>query len=130
MLWNEPVMQGLTRGLDVAALRQKVTANNIANLNTPGFKRSYVLFGEELEKARGKLPLARTDARHYPGRPGETDPRVQKEQHTSRRSDGNNVDLDQEMLDMVTNQLRYNALIQTISGRLAAWRYVINEGRG
>ncbi len=129
MLWNEPVMQGLTRGLDVAALRQKVTANNIANLNTPGFKRSYVLFGEELDKARAKLPLVRTNMRHYPERPGETDPRVATEHHTAQRSDGNNVDLDQEMLDMVTNQLRYNALIQTTSGRLAAWRYVINEGR-
>ncbi|MEW5919750.1 MAG: flagellar basal body rod protein FlgB [Bacillota bacterium] len=130
MLWNDQLMQGLTRGLDAAALRQKVTANNIANLNTPGFKRSYVLFNAELDKARSKLPLARTNPCHYPGRPGEADPRVQTERHTSRRTDGNNVDLDQEMLDLVTNQLHYNALIQRTSGRLAAWRYVITEGRG
>lgn len=129
MLWNEPVLQGLTRSLDVAALRQKVTANNIANLNTPGFKRSYVQFNEELDKARGKLPLARTNPRHIPGRSEEGDPRVARELHTTRRTDGNNVDLDQEMLDLVTNQLRYNALVQNTSGRLANWRYVINEGR-
>ena len=46
---------------------------------------------------------------------------------TSMRSDGNNVDPDREMLDLVTNQLRYNALVQVISDRFAKWRKVINE---
>lgn len=130
MLWNDRLMRELTASLDTAALRQKVTANNIANLNTPGFKRSYVQFSAELDKARRKLPLLQTNSRHYPGYPGRADPRVQTERHTSRRTDGNNVDLDQEMLDLVTNQLHYNALIQRTSSRLASWRYVITEGRG
>ncbi len=130
MFWNDQLLRGLADGLDTAALRQKVTANNLANLNTPGFKRSYVLFNAELEKARSRLSLTRTNPRHYPGTLPRSDPRVQTERHTTRRTDGNNVDLDQEMLDLVTNQLYYNALIQRTSGRLASWRYVITEGRG
>lgn len=58
------------------------------------------------------------------------DPRVITERGTRRRTDESNVDLDQEMLDLVTNQLRYNTLIQQVSGKYANWRYIINDGRG
>jgi flagellar basal-body rod protein FlgB len=129
MLWDDSITKGLTKSLDVAALRQKVTAQNIANLNTPGYKRSYVSFSEELSKAREKLFLKTTDPRHLSGRGTGEKPRVRVESSTSRRSDGNNVDLDQEMLEMVSNQLRYNVLVQKTSDRYAEWRYIINEGR-
>jgi len=58
----------LVRGLDAAALRQQVTAHNLANLNTPNFKRSDVSFEEQLSSARNKLgtPLFRTHERHFP----------------------------------------------------------------
>ncbi len=129
MLWDDPVIGGLTKSLDIAASRQKVTAQNIANLNTPGYKRSYVAFHEKLSKARDKLSLKTTKPRHLSGRGTGEEPRVRVESTTSRRSDGNNVDLDQEMLDMVSNQLRYNVHVQKISDRYAEWRYIINEGR-
>lgn len=130
MFWKDPVLGELTRSLDTAALRQKVVANNIANLNTPGYKRSYVPFDEELCQARGRLPLVRTHPRHMTGMDPGGDPRVVTERGTSRRTDESNVDLDQEMLDLVTNQLRYNTLIQQVSGKYANWRYIINDGRG
>jgi len=129
MLMNDPLTGSLIRSLDTAALRQKVTAQNIANLNTPGYKRSYVAFSEELSRAKTSLSLQRTNPRHLPGKDQNGSPRVEVESHTSRRSDGNNVDLDQEMLDLVSNQLRYNTLVQSISGRFEKWRHVINEGR-
>jgi flagellar basal-body rod protein FlgB len=130
MLWDDPVTKGLVKSLDVAALRQKVVAQNIANLNTPGYKRSYVVFSEELARARERLSLRLTHPRHIPGGEISGEPQVKVERSTSRRSDGNNVDLDQEMLDLVTNQLHYNMLAQKISERYATWRYIINEGRG
>ena len=67
MLWDDPVTKGLAKSLDVAALRQKVVAQNIANLNTPGYKRSYVVFSEELARARERLSLRLTEPRHIPG---------------------------------------------------------------
>lgn len=125
------VLSELTASLDVSALRQKVIANNIANLNTPGYKRSFVPFDEELHRAQGgRLPLRRTHPRHRGGRGPVGDPRVITERGTRRRTDESNVDLDQEMLDLVTNQLRYNTLIQQVSGKYANWRYIINDGRG
>mgnify|MGYP000530431163 CR=1 FL=1 len=44
----------LQKALDAASLRQNVLANNIANVNTPGFKRSYVSFEESLQQALKK----------------------------------------------------------------------------
>ena len=152
MLLRDPLLNDQIRSLDTAALRHKVTANNIANLNTPYFKRSFVPFEEEFVQAGEKLAmtwthprhnrqtvnpsisddrldLSRTNPRHYPGKTFANDPRVIKENITTRRTDQSNVDLDQEMLDLVTNQLRYNTLIQQVSGRFATMRYIINDGR-
>lgn len=130
-LWAGEVMRLLIKGLDVATLRQEVTAQNLANLNTAGYKRSYVTFESEFRRAMERsTPLWRTHERHLPaGNSASVEPQVRVERHTARRNDGNNVDLEQEMLSMVTNQLRYNALVQQVSDRFATWRYVINEGR-
>lgn len=129
MLDNDYLTNALQKGLDVAALRQKVTAQNIANLNTPGYKRSYVSFSAELERAQKGLLLHKTNPRHFPRSEQQAEHRVEVEEHTISRADANNVDLDEEMLDLVTNQLYYNALVQKTSDRYADWRYIINEGR-
>ena len=122
----------LVRGLDAAALRQQVTAHNLANLNTPNFKRSDVSFEEHLISARNKpeTPLSRTHQKHFPLPPHpDISPKVLTDTTTTRRIDGNNVDIEREMLNLVSNQLRYNAYVQRLSGRYNNWRFVINEGR-
>ena len=129
MLWSGETMKKFSQELDRSALRQQVISHNLANLNTPGYKRSYVPFSDELEKARGQGQLNRTHQQHIEGG-REQDPRVMTENWTSRRADGNNVDLDKEMTDMVTNQLRYNTLVQQLNERFATWRNIISEGRG
>ncbi len=129
MFWNDPLTGALIGSLDRASLQQRVTAQNIANLNTPGYKRSYIEFSGELNRA--KLALKRTNPGHLPaGGAQAEEPRVREESNTAMRSDGNNVDLDREMLDLVTNQLRYNILAQAVGDRLTKWRNVINVGRG
>ena len=45
------------------------------------------------------------------------------------RTDGNNVDIDREMVQLSTNQLRYNALTQVLNGRYSLLRYILQEGR-
>jgi flagellar basal-body rod protein FlgB len=129
--FGDQTMSRLTRGLDAASLRQRVLAHNLANLNTPGFKRSTVSFAETLQQAgnQGRLPMARTHERHLQPGSAADEPRVVTEKQTARRIDGNNVDLEREMLELVDNQLRYNAYIQQVNSRLDSWRFVINEGR-
>lgn len=131
-LFRDDLIQGLSRGLDAAALRQQVTAHNLANLNTPNFQRSDVSFEDQLMRAKNQLatPLARTHEKHFPQPPHpEVAPQIKKDTTTVRRIDGNNVDLERDMLNLVTNQLRYNTYVQRLNGKFDNWRFVINEGR-
>ncbi len=132
-LFEESTMQYLSAGLDAAALRQEVTAHNLSNLNTPRFSRSSVSFEEELQQARQREngQLERTHPQHQPSPAADLSPSVERDQSSVRRIDGNNVDMDQEMLELVNNQFRFNAMSQQVSDRFETWQYMVNEvGRG
>lgn len=135
MSWiNNRAVNVLERSLDAASLRQKVLANNIANIDTPNFKRSDVSFEQTLQAALSGDALSgrRTHERHIPigaGKLEEVKPHVFQEKHTSMRQDGNNVDIDDEMTKLAVNQLQYNALIQRINGTFSKLKYAISEGK-
>lgn len=118
----------LTRAMTVAARRQEALANNVANADTPGFKRSDVHFREELERAGRTLRLVTTDGRHLQPRRQDMAP-VPVREMTSGRSDGNNVDLEYELASLAENGLWYQALTRQLSARFALWRTAITEGR-
>lgn len=129
-----PRVDILTKAIGASTLRQKVISDNIANVNTPNFKKSEVQFEEllakELEPER-RLPMARTNAAHLPmpteGIPG---PRINTITQTSYRTDGNNVDIDTELAGMAKNNIYYNAVIQQLSGYFSGLRSAIKEGKG
>ncbi|HEU4964237.1 MAG TPA: flagellar basal body rod protein FlgB [Bacilli bacterium] len=135
MSWmNNQAVNLLERSIDAAGLRQKVLANNIANIDTPGFKRSDVSFAQQLQEALSGQSLAgrRTLAGHIPigvDKLENVKPEVYQETSTSMRMDGNNVDIDSEMTNLATNQLQYNALIQQINYSFGLMKYAISEGK-
>ncbi|MDA8233851.1 MAG: flagellar basal body rod protein FlgB [Clostridia bacterium] len=136
-LTNTLFIQVAEKGLDAAALRQNVIANNLSNVDTPGFKRSFVTFEEELKAAlaAGKGPKLRgvmTDEKHLPIGPrslGLIMPQTHVQRNTSLRNDGNNVDIDEESANLAKNSIMYNALAQQIAGDFSSLRNVISEGR-
>jgi flagellar basal-body rod protein FlgB len=114
----------MERAVDASVLRQKVIANNIANVDTPNFKRSDVLFEEylrqELEAVKKPSFTAfATHPNHIPigtvgsGRPAQ--PRIVTDETSAMNNNRNNVDIDYEMALMAKNQLYYNALIEQIN---------------
>jgi flagellar basal-body rod protein FlgB len=115
--------------LDVAALRQRVIANNVANVNTPGFKKKAVRFEEFLHRAleERRLGLVTTDPRHLQPRP-EIRPQVVTPPAVTMRADGNNVDLEEEMITLVANTLAYQTMAQEVGKRLGLLSYVITGG--
>ena len=131
--------QRMESALSAASLRQSVLANNIANVDTPHYKRSDVAFEEMLAQAMGgqsgtqALPGKVTNARHIPinGSSMTTvpNPQVVTENSTSINNNRNNVDIDKEMALMAENQLRYNLLVQQINHDVKMMRTAI-EGRG
>ncbi|MFB9754766.1 flagellar basal body rod protein FlgB [Paenibacillus hodogayensis] len=123
----------MERTLGAATFRQKVIANNVANEDTPYFKRSDVQFEELLEKelTNKSIQGRRTDARHIPiGRPAAPAvPEVVTDENTIMNNNMNNVDIDYEMTLLAKNQLRYNVLIGQVSHDLKNYRTALNGGR-
>ncbi len=126
----------MEKGLDAASVRHSVIANNLANVDTPGYKRSEVVFEEELRKAiagHNRITGLITNAKHILIGGGvsleELTPKVTIRRETSMRNDGNNVDIDREMAALAKNTLLYSALAQGLNGELQKIRSAIFEGR-
>lgn len=128
----------LERALDGVAERQRITANNIANVDTPGYKRYALPFEEELRAAlagRSRSGLAGrvTHPAHIPfgkrrsALDGPFHPVV--DPSTSMRNDGNNVDIEAEMVQVAKDEVFYNALAQQVTKRYAMLLDAIKEGR-
>ncbi|TEB11162.1 flagellar basal body rod protein FlgB [Pelotomaculum propionicicum] len=133
-LLSSPVIVSLEKALDAGALRQRVIADNIANINTPNFKKSTVEFESLLKAALGRdsIKLTTTDPRHFGAAPllAELRPEVRVNEATSMRTDGNNVDIDEEMTNLAANSIEYQATARELSERLSLLGYVITGGKG
>lgn len=139
-LLSTEMMSLVQRSLDAAALSHTVISNNLANVDTPGFKRSDVQFSDKLKRAmesRRSAPqhiaAARTDSRHVEFNAGEDINEVQAELVTdvtsSLRNDGNNVDIDREVALLAQNTVWYQTLAQITQMQFSSLRTAISEGR-
>ena len=117
------------RVLDVSWERQKLALDNVANIDTPGYKAKYTLFEDELRSRLGRL-RDRDDVRSSDIRDAIQNTRLQvrQSQEESIRADGNNVNLDVEQLEIVRNTYQYQFALRQISDQLARLRTAI-EGR-
>ncbi|MCI8372745.1 MAG: flagellar basal body rod protein FlgB [Lachnospiraceae bacterium] len=116
----------LDKAADASWIRNEVINNNISNNDTPGFKRQDVQFDDilareirsvqyrDLDDAVAGVNLNRVTGRVY------TD-----SVSFSYRIDGNNVDMDTENVELASNQIKYNALIESVSQEFARLKSVI-----
>ncbi|HEY8342537.1 MAG TPA: flagellar basal body rod protein FlgB [Calditerricola sp.] len=134
-VFQNRMVSTLEQAMNAAMLRQRVIANNLANVETPGFKAADVAFenllAEALARRGSSFVGVRTDPRHLPiGAQGSVvAPRIVPALHTRMRHDGNNVDVDAEMANLSRNALWYQALVQSTQHYLDQLRTVIGEGR-
>jgi len=121
--------------LDAVWTRNEVIAQNIANVDTPGYKKSTVSFEEYLEDALDQDGFKgfTTDSRHIQIGGGSVENakiRISKQyDDLSTRQDGNNVDIESEMASLAKNDIRYNTLVQSISASYQRLNSVIKEGK-
>jgi flagellar basal-body rod protein FlgB len=139
-LLSSDMMSLVQRSLDAAALSHSVISNNLANVDTPGFKRSEVVFGERLKKAlaqRGQEPqhlaAAKTDTAHLDFDAADDldsiQPEIATDSQTTLRNDGNNVDIDKEMSLLAQNTVWYSTLAQLSQMQFSSLRSAITEGK-
>ncbi|HEY8464410.1 MAG TPA: flagellar basal body rod protein FlgB [Bacillota bacterium] len=121
----------LERAMDLAALRAEVLSHNIANLNTPNFKRSDVDFTAILAETlhQKEISLERTHRGHLSNLTFDSlKPRIIKETNSKERSDGNNVDVEFEMAQIAENSLYYQTLTMLWKKEMAKLKMAI-QGR-
>ena len=106
----------LSQLLDASVLRHQVLAQNVANVNTPGYRRLDVSFADALRRQLGGQTI--------PGqtvRPAE----VIASAGGPERADGNNVDIDVEVGRLSKNALLHGAYIQILANKIAMMRSAI-----
>ena len=106
----------LDRAADAAWQRNEAISNNIANVDTPGYKRQDVAFESLLQQALGNNryesmddKVANVDLSRLRGRA------YLDYANYSYRLDGNNVDIENENVMLAENQLKYQGLISSIN---------------
>lgn len=105
----------LDKAADASWLRNTAIANNIANVNTPGYKREDVTFQSELSKALSFSRYDTMDSKVKNLTASDLQPRTYKDYTGySYRLDGNNVDIDTENTILAKNQLMYEGLLTSI----------------
>lgn len=106
----------LQKAADASWTRNDVLANNIANMDTPGYKRQDVNFEAQLKQALRSTKFKSVDARVGAINASELKPRVYTDSvGFSYRLDGNNVDIDTETTALAANQIKYNGLIASMN---------------
>lgn len=100
------VIEGLEAALRAAGLRQSVIAHNLANLNTPGYRRGEVRFEEQLAKVL---------ASSRPGDLAKVAAEVVRPMTSPVGPNGNDVDLDMEIGELLKNSGRYKLYMRLMS---------------
>lgn len=115
----------IERALDASWLRNDVISQNIANVDTPGYKRKVVQFEEFLNSEMKTGQISQGASKLTSEGIKITEDPV----NSSYRSDENNVDIENEMALLAANSIRYNTLIQKMNGDFQKLRNVIKGGR-
>jgi flagellar basal-body rod protein FlgB len=115
-VFDDVASQSLQVALSGLAMRQRVTANNIANIETPGFRAGKVEFESSLQSA-----LASGTA------PDQVQATVAQSLEPTQLN-GNNVNLDEETLSNVDTGLRYQLALRAMDGKFGLISDVIKGG--
>jgi flagellar basal-body rod protein FlgB len=116
---NDLTTEALTSALHGLSMRQRVIANNIANIQTPGYLARKVDFESSLQRAfndgdsasiSGSSPTVRTSLE-------------------GTRTDGNNVNLDDETIQSMQTNMRYQATVEALNHKFKVLRTAIGGGR-
>jgi len=120
--------------MDALSLRQNVISQNIANYETPGYKRKSVNFENELQKVLNedsslKLKMNRDQHINNTLSLEKIQPNIQIDNSKSLRDDGNNVDPDIELVRMTQNTLKYNTLSRLMTYAIQRYETAIRGGK-
>ena len=98
----------LQAGARAEGLRQKVIASNIANVHTPGYRRSDIRFEDVMSRAMDPDSNA-----------ADAEPEIYQPKKTTVKANGNDVSLDYEIGELVKNTIRHKTYLRLLSKKYA-----------
>jgi flagellar basal-body rod protein FlgB len=129
MIFNDPIINYIQLGMDVASIRQNVIASNIANIDTPHYKEKTVKFNDFLNNNQLSLyithendinPIENLQDRIV----------VEKNDSFGERNDKNNVNLTSQEAALAKNQILYNALVAFAKYKFGEYKNIISSSQG
>lgn len=114
---STPIIQFLERFLNVTSDRQSLVINNMANIDTPGYRTRDVDFRAELDRAVG------------PNEDVSMGPVAHKVAGLLQRPDGNDVSMDREGMLLAETQMQFKIGVQFIRSEFHRLVMAINEGK-
>jgi flagellar basal-body rod protein FlgB len=108
----------LERAISGASMRQSVLANNLANAETPGYRRMDVNFHDTLAQAMDTGQSTTIEAAQF----------TPQQDAQTMRADGNGVDIDTESAAMAKNGLEYEALLSVAKARIQIFQSAMGVG--
>lgn len=119
----------LDKAADASYLRNEAIANNISNVDTPGYKRVDVDFQSVLASEIGKSKYVSLDKKIKDVHLSHLDVSAETDMSSyqySYRLDGNNVDIDTENVELAANQITYQALVDSMGQEFTRIKSVMN----
>jgi len=112
-----------SKAMDGLSLRRNVISQNVANVDTPGYHALELNFESELKRSMSsspKLSMKLTSPKHQLPKDQASGPYMAKlRSGGTERADGNNVDIDQELVEMTETGIRYSALTTAVTKKLS-----------
>ncbi|HEY9899748.1 MAG TPA: flagellar basal body rod protein FlgB [Pantanalinema sp.] len=124
----------MASALDGLSMRQKAIAENVANADTPHYKRFEVAFEGALARTVSRpdafsVPMAATHPGHYrvdgPQSLDDFQATVSRSSEVTMRNDGNNVDIDAEMTRLAQANVTYNAIADLMKRKMTGLHSII-----
>lgn len=112
MFFSDGAFTALQAGSQRTWMEQQIHMQNLANLETPGYKAKELSFEGILEKAQGKREMKL---------------KLIEDDTFSIRNDGNNVDFERENIEMYKSYAQYSMLLDRIRGEFDKYSYVLNS---
>ncbi|CDQ40121.1 MULTISPECIES: flagellar basal body rod protein FlgB [Virgibacillus] len=120
----------LENSLNYATAKNRVIAQNLANIDTPNYKAKDVAFKKVLSDALDSpLQARQTNSKHIPFNQESTSVyQTVTNSATSYNHNGNSVDVDKEMSELAENQIYYQALTDRINGKFNSLQTALRGG--
>ena len=122
------MMAALGRQMTRAVQRETLSASNLANLDTPGYRAREMSFDAALSASAG-LSLQATDAKHLSTVTPPPTGNVKENTDMSAQRNGNNVQLDKELLEINRAMGDFSSAQTVLAAKFRLVRYAINDGR-